>query len=341
MNSGEKRGLWALFENEIRRIGSQVPLTKVWCSAHRMELVWGDVCKSHKIIDTILNQISSISSHFHKSGIRVSALMKTATENNLPVLMLPKLFTIRWTEFSHTIINNLLRSWHVLMIYFDANKEADATEMGYFRFLSKIENLRIIIADLLQIYSRHHKKTQDDKLTINNLVQNIRSLQNALLGLQDHCLLGRWEETLNHEIRENEEGKFTLKRFELSEVSETSRAQKNDFNSIRSDIIISIINRLRERFEGDDALMKSIDPFTNFRENANLRKIHQLFASDLDLSSLKLQFNELIDQNIPVKLNGDVGEIIKTMARNSITNNNYEEILTTLSRIYVCTLTEK
>lgn len=110
MNSGEKRGLWALFENEIRRIGSLIPLTKVWCSAHRMELVWRDVCQSHKIIETILNKISSISSHFHKSGIRVSALKKTATENNLPVLMLPKLFTIRWTEFSHTIINNLLRS---------------------------------------------------------------------------------------------------------------------------------------------------------------------------------------------------------------------------------------
>lgn len=241
MNSGEKGGLWALFEDEIRRIGSQLPLRKVWCSAHRMELVWGDVCKSNAIIENVLNKISSISSYFHKSAIRMSALKKIAAENNLPMLTLPKLFEIRWTEFSHTIINNLLRSWYVLMLYFDVNKETNATDMGYFRFLSKIENLRVItfIADLLQIYSRYQKKSQDDKLTINSLVQNIRSLQNALIGLQEQCLFGGWEETFSNSLKEEDEGKFSLKGFELSGVGETCRATENtnEFSIIRNDII--------------------------------------------------------------------------------------------------------
>lgn len=33
VNSGEKGGLWAFFEKEIRRVGSTLPLMKIWCSA--------------------------------------------------------------------------------------------------------------------------------------------------------------------------------------------------------------------------------------------------------------------------------------------------------------------
>lgn len=46
-------------------------------------------------------------------------------------------------------------------------------------------------------------------------------------------------------------------------------------------------------------------------------------APDLDLTLIKLQFDELIDQNIFAKLNGDVDAIIKTLTKNP----NYNEIL--------------
>lgn len=96
VNSGDKRGLWTLFEEELRRIGSVTPFTKIWCSSHRMELVWNDVCRAHSIIKTVLNTLSSISSYFHKSAIRKNELKKIAEEKNLSVLSFPKLFTIRW-----------------------------------------------------------------------------------------------------------------------------------------------------------------------------------------------------------------------------------------------------
>lgn len=78
--------------------------------------------------------------------------------------------------------------------------------MGYFRFLSKLENLKVItfLADLLQIYSRYHKKTQDEHLTIASLTQSNRSLRNALNDLREKCMLGGWEESLNNQIVEDD-----------------------------------------------------------------------------------------------------------------------------------------
>lgn len=80
-NTGEKQSLWSHFEDEIRRINSVLPLTKVWCSSHRMELVWKDACRAHSIIEKTLNELSSISSYFHQSGLRTNALKKIANEH--------------------------------------------------------------------------------------------------------------------------------------------------------------------------------------------------------------------------------------------------------------------
>lgn len=258
-------------------------------------------------------------------------------KKNYQLLALPKLYDIRWTEFSHTIVHNLLRSWRALMHYFDANKDTNATEMGFFTFLSQLKNLRLIafIADLLQIFSRYHKKTQDNKLTMISLVQHIRSLKNALTDLKEENLLGGWEDTLLNDLERDEEGIFTLKGFEISEGERSRRATVTtvDFSSTRNNIIDTIVDCLDERFKSDEEIVETIEPFVNFSKTANLRQIHRLFGTDIDLSSLQLQFNELVDQKIAMRMNGDMGEIIKTIASNS----NYEDILTILSRIYVCT----
>lgn len=42
-NTGDKHSLWVLFEEECKKYRSNLPLTKLWCSAHRLELVWGDL----------------------------------------------------------------------------------------------------------------------------------------------------------------------------------------------------------------------------------------------------------------------------------------------------------
>lgn len=50
-----------------------------------------------------------------------------------------------------------------------------------------------------------------------------------------------------------------------------------------------------------------------FQKEVNLRKVHEMFGSDLELSSLQLQYNEVLQQNIPSKVGGCVFEVIKSL----------------------------
>lgn len=40
VNTGEKKSLWKIFEEECSKYRSDLPLNKFWCSCHRIELVW-------------------------------------------------------------------------------------------------------------------------------------------------------------------------------------------------------------------------------------------------------------------------------------------------------------
>ena len=83
------------------------------------------------------------------------------------------------------------------------------------------------------------------------------------------------------------------------------------------------MNCLSERFDSDDKQIKLIEPFVTFDQRADLREIHKNFATDLDLTSIQLQYNELVQQKIAQKLNGKLHEIIKTLAKDSTNSKNY------------------
>lgn len=74
MNVGEKKSLWKYFEEECLKYRSDLPLNKFWCSAHRMELVWGDLTNKVKEVRKAIQILSSISSYFHESGLRTEEL---------------------------------------------------------------------------------------------------------------------------------------------------------------------------------------------------------------------------------------------------------------------------
>ena len=97
------------------------------------------------------------------------------------------------------------------------------------------------------------------------------------------------------------------------------------------------MNCLSERFDSDDKQIKLIEPFVTSDQRADLREIHKNFATDLDLTSIQLQYNELVQQKIAQKLNGKLHEIIKTLAKDSTNSKNYKEVLTILTRIQACT----
>lgn len=181
VNTGGKKSLWKFFKEECLKYRSNLPLNKFWCSCHRMELVWGDVTNEIKEVRKTIEVLSSIASYFHESGLRTEELKQIAKGRELNLLSIPKVFTIRGTEWTYSTIVNLLKSWNVLMIYFEKHK-TNAKVSGYFNFWSKMENMKLIafLADILQIFKRYQKLASSDNLTIVSLANYIDSLKTRL-----------------------------------------------------------------------------------------------------------------------------------------------------------------
>lgn len=333
VNSGEKNGLWKLFEDEVRKMGSNLALLKVWCSSHRMDLVWDDVSNSHKIISKTLNVLSSIASYFNGSGLRVAELTKIANEEKIELMSLPKIFEIRWTEFTHSLVHNLLKSWHALVLYFNKNS-TDAKCSGFAIFLTKIENLKRIafLADILSIFQRYHKKLQSDNLTLLSLVKHLSSLKAALANIKEKNSIGGWEEILRESVID-EDGELSLKGIQLQQASINRSKNKTDFETVRACIIQSTIDNVSKRFDTDFALHEVIDPFISFKKDVNIRKIHSQFGPDLNLMSLNMQYEEITNLTDKLNFNDDLIQTIKTLKQ----AENYEDVVTVISRIAACT----
>lgn len=104
----------------------------------RSQLAWKEVCATVPEIKNIINSASSIASYFHKSGIRTKELKKIAKEKNWNLVRFPEFFEVRWTEFSYQLVISILKSWKVLVNYFQNCTEADAK--GYLKFLVDKDN---------------------------------------------------------------------------------------------------------------------------------------------------------------------------------------------------------
>lgn len=79
---------------------------------------------------------------------------------------------------------------------------------------------------------------------------------------------------------------------------------------------------------------KSIQPFIQFEENANIRQIHAIFGTNLPLATLNLEYQELVQSKICYDLS--LSEQIKKLIQpNHLTK--YENVLEILCRINACT----
>jgi len=118
VNTGDKSSLWLLLDQEMVSIDSEIPLLKIWCAAHRAELVWKGSVANFNAVVKALSVLSNIASYFNQSGLRRNELEQIGSDNNLAVFRLPKIFEIRWSQFSFTLIRNVLFSWKALVLYF-------------------------------------------------------------------------------------------------------------------------------------------------------------------------------------------------------------------------------
>lgn len=336
INRGEQNGLWALIEIECQSHRTCLPLNKFWCSAHRLDLVWKDLTNSTKDVKRMLDILSSIASYFNQSSVRSEKLKKIAKEKSLKLLSIPKIFEIRWSQWTFTTVLNILKSWNALMAYFEVVSKGDKEATAYETFLSDVTNLKLItfIADVLHVYQRYQKHLESDSLTIVSLVKHIRGLKTTLNDFKNNDLIGGCFEQLQNSILVNDEGQIFLKMIKLTNNEVTRSAKKRNFDQLRCDILTTLIESLENRFHTDEECIELIQPFIEFRKTADIRKVHATFASDLDLASFSLQFNDIMQLDICA--GNDLTKQIKTLLK-SENLSKYKDVITVLCRIKACT----
>lgn len=111
--------------------------------------------------------VKHINCFFHYSSLRTAELKKIASDHSLRVLSIPKISEIRWSQFTFTLLRNVLVSWKALVFYFRKN-ETNAQCAGYLDYLTKLDNVKLIafLTDVLFVFKRFHKKLQSDQFTL-------------------------------------------------------------------------------------------------------------------------------------------------------------------------------
>lgn len=335
-------GLWGIMEEEVKSTGSELTILKIWCAAHRSELAWKSVSRAVPELKEIFENLVSITTHFHTSAMRQAELKKVADENNLNLKHLPRLHTVRWTEFSYGLLDSFLFSWRAIVIYCQTY-----AGRGYLQFATNYKLLKLVafVADLLNVYSRFQKKLQSDDLHIISMHKIVNAMTADLQQLKTECLLGGWESTLkvavvikNCEGDEYEEEAVMLENIELDTDERERRGahnKKRDYEKIRSEIIDHLSNFIEKRFEIDNELIEVASPFIKLDIiNTNVAKMHELISPDLDVTALYLQFRELcgVEKLKQMNLQGLVSHL-----KNSTHASSYTEVLTVLARILAAT----
>lgn len=293
-----------------------------------------------KIIDTG----SSLASFFHNSGIRTKELREIAKKKNLYLARLPAQYEVRWTQFVFQLIKSILKSWHTLVLFFGESKETEAT--GYLNFLKNKENLEFLsfLADVLEVFSHCQQNLQKDSLTLMDMMRYIRSTEKQLMSLLEKPLFGGWVEVLQEEMKYSEKNKveeYKLKGILLNSATRRLKTHnlfvsvRRETSAIKNEIIQSLCNFLQQRFDSEEEmLIQQLENFVNFKSTVDLKEIYTCIASDLDMSSLSLEFTEIINIGLDRSIK-DLPILEKIVIL--IKSNNYPVVTKVLSRIAAAT----
>ena len=114
-------------ENSVNDLA---PLLKIWCTVHRSNLAWKSLSHTVPELNFVFQQLAGLSTYFHSSGLRTLELRLVATDKNLQLLNLPRIFEVRWTQFTAELLNGE-PSWHALILFLQS-----VASKGYLNFLT-------------------------------------------------------------------------------------------------------------------------------------------------------------------------------------------------------------
>lgn len=345
INKGEHSGLWRRIDDDAKLAGAPQRILKIHCAGHRSDLALKDINKNVREVPDIVKTLSSMASLFHRSGMRKNELESISREHGAKLVRVPRYFEVRWAEYTHALLDSVLTSWHCLVLYFQATKDEDGP--NYRKLLTSHTKLRLMafLADVLYVFKLLQKKLQADDLTLISMQRNLDSFQSSMAEIKAGKLIGGWEERLENAIEVESKTDSNGHVIEVKKMKGIVLLQDRDVRSIRNQnlrsfdfvrnkVITLSVRFVGKRFSEDQDTAHILHPFVKLNRDADIKKVHELIASDLDLCQLNLQFKDLCA--MPEMKQFNLRRLVSHLA---ITDENlsYTIVTTTLARILAAT----
>lgn len=111
--------------------------------------------------------------------------------------------------------------------------------------------------------------------------------------------------------------------------------QKRQSQVIRSDIIETLLRYMDVRFKIDEEITRYVEPFIKCTASADdIRNVHKIFAPDLSLSTLNLQYNSVVQMKLWT--NEPLSKKIKDLVTHE-DSSTLDHVSTVFCRIQSCT----
>lgn len=344
INTGDKSGLWSRLDADKASIDGTHKILKIWCAAHRSDLIVKDLGDNVKEFQTVTKMCSNTASHFNRSPMRASDLKEISVKYGIKLMSLPTMYEVRWCEYTHQLLHGILLSWECIVRYFA--EVSDPTGKAYGNYLLNYNHLKMVafMTDLLLVFKILQQRLQSDHLNPVSMQTHVATFKNTIGLLKNNTpLLGGWEERLLLEIQienvSSDDGEIEEKmkwhgiELDVEYIEKRGAARRirnNDF--VRAEILNEVIRLTDHRFEENEALFQTLSPFINLRADTDIKRVHDLIGSDLELVLLNIQFNELCRSSELKRLN--IYQIISHLAANF---DSFETLLTAFARIAAAT----
>lgn len=337
VNIGEKNGLWSLLQDHIRASGCVRPLLKVWCAVHRSQLAWESVTNTVAEVGHLFQSLVSLVSYFHTSGVRTRELKNLAKRENLVLRHLPRLFEVRWTEFSYELLNTVMESWVALVLYL--RQSTDQAALGHHAFLTSVATIGLVsfLADVLAVFSRFQKKLQRDSTTLLDMHKEVTTVKSSITALKVKPLIGGWQDKFQQASSTNEDGEVMWQRVTLKKPAMSRRKEhhlyvtdRRDCSAICNEVADGLVEFLTQRFAIDNIQIEKLSAFVRFdADKVDMVAVHQAIAPDLDITELSMEFSEQATDKDFTTLN--LPEMVKRLSTKA--SDCYTNTLKALARL--------
>ena len=158
-----------------------------------------------------------------------------------------------------------------------------------------------------------------------------------LSSLKITPLIGGWVAQLKEQMKISNNGDSVLKDVLLHSTTPRQNKEhhkfvtvKRDLSAIQTEIIDSLVEFLTQRFSIDQQLTSIVKPFASLMPEADVKSVHATISSDLDLQTLNMEYNEVMEMvNIETVRKAPLRDIVSLLSP----SEHYVNVTTTLARI--------